>query len=147
MTASDSPTRTNRTPWWRRTWVVSSATFILGATIASAASGGSTPQSAASAPRKTVTVTDTETATETATEDAAPTQPEGITDGTYVVGVDIKAGTYHSTGGNGCYWARLSSDNETDIIDNHLGDGPTTVTIKRGDHAFETNGCDPWVRR
>jgi uncharacterized protein YoxC len=72
-------------------------------------------------------------------------------DGTYVVGVDITAGTYRTSGpaaGNDlfCYWARLSStDGSFDaIITNGNTAGPTTVTIAASDKAFEVSGCADW---
>ena len=100
-------------------------------------------------PAETVTETETETATETVGVDGEPVNVIDV-DGTYEVGVDIEPGTYKSAGGVGsvprCYWARLSSFDESDIIANHLAEGPTTVTIKRGDVAFKTARCAPWVR-
>lgn len=144
----------------RRKWpfiAVGGGALLIGIVIGGAAQPQQPPVSGTA--RSTVTAepstnTETETQTVTVTETATATSSSGtgssgggITDGTYVVGTDIKPGTYHSTGGGECYWARLRSDNETDIIDNHLGAGPTTVTIKRTDHSFETRGCDPWVRR
>lgn len=69
-------------------------------------------------------------------------------EGTYLVGEDIKAGTYKTTGGSdgSCYWARNKNDSgEADaIIANDLGGGPTRVTVKKGE-LFETNGCDDWT--
>ncbi len=71
-------------------------------------------------------------------------------DGTYQVGVDVKAGTYVSSkpdSGN-CYWARLSgSDGFEDIIDNGNSAGQVVVTIKKTDKFFETNGCNDWTKR
>ncbi|MDA8371796.1 MAG: OmpH family outer membrane protein [Nocardiopsaceae bacterium] len=68
--------------------------------------------------------------------------------GTYVVGEDIKAGTYRSDGTDSCYWARLSStDGGFDsIITNSLGSGAQVVTIHAGDAAFETSRCGEWTR-
>jgi hypothetical protein len=67
-------------------------------------------------------------------------------DGTYEVGVDIKPGKYKSAGGDGCYWARMSSlDGDLDsIITNNISDGPQTVTIKKSDKAFTTERCGEW---
>jgi regulator of replication initiation timing len=64
-------------------------------------------------------------------------------DGLYHVGVDIKAGTYHTTGGSGCYWAKLSSSDTFDIISNNLSDGPQTVTINSS--WFDTQDCGTWT--
>lgn len=78
----------------------------------------------------------------------APAPPAGpatsFGNGTHVVGEDIAPGTYKANPWGTCYWARLSStSDEGDIIANHLADGPTTVTIKKGDAAFVSNRCGP----
>ncbi|NKX54447.1 hypothetical protein [Arthrobacter mobilis] len=67
-------------------------------------------------------------------------------DGTYRVGSDIKPGLYKSTGGDLCYWARLSgfSGSFEDINSNHLASGSTYVRILPGDRGFETNRCGSW---
>ena len=71
-------------------------------------------------------------------------------DGTFQVGVDVKAGTYvskPSPNGN-CYWARLSgSDGIDSIIDNDNTSGQAVVTIKKTDKFFESSGCSDWTRR
>jgi hypothetical protein len=64
-------------------------------------------------------------------------------DGLYKVGADIKAGTYRTTGGSGCYRARLSSSDTYDITDNHFGNGPQTLVINSA--WFESQGCGTWV--
>ena len=71
--------------------------------------------------------------------------------GTYIVGVDIDAGTYRSgVGPNGsCYWARLSglSVNLNEIITHQMiRGGSAVVEIKRSDYAFETQHCAEWHR-
>src|SRR6476619_4716084 len=73
------------------------------------------------------------------------------TDGTYRVGTDIVPGTYRSAGtspegATECYWARLSSLNETHIIENNISTGPQLVIIQPGDRAFLTHGCQPWQK-
>lgn len=84
-------------------------------------------------------------------EKAAQPQPEGtFGPGTYEVGVDIQPGKYKTAGGGlggSCYWARLKDTNgELDsIIANGNAQGPTTVTIKSGDGAFETT-CETWTK-
>lgn len=87
---------------------------------------------------------------------AAPSTPavNGITSGTYEVGVDIEPGKYKTAGPADtrywpmCYWARLkdTSGEMGSIIANDNIRGQTTVTIKPGDGAFETTGCQPWVK-
>jgi hypothetical protein len=70
--------------------------------------------------------------------------------GTYVVNTDIVPGTYKTAGpdGRGCYWARLkdTSGGSNAIIANGIGQGPVTVTIAKTDGAFETSGCQTWVK-
>lgn len=85
--------------------------------------------------------------------DPAPTGPvTSFGPGTYVVGTDIVAGTYKASGGpaatDGCYWARLkdTTGNAGTIIANGYTHGPVTVTISRGDGAFETSSCSMWKK-
>jgi hypothetical protein len=72
-------------------------------------------------------------------------------EGTYLVGEDIKPGTYRTSGptDDNCYWARRSgtSGSFSELITNGNPAGPTTVTIKSSDAAFETSGCGDWTRR
>jgi hypothetical protein len=72
-------------------------------------------------------------------------------DGTFVVGQDIKSGTYHTNGsGNAgaddCYYATLNSTNGslTSIIANGNFDGPETMNLS-GVYAFQVNGPCTWV--
>jgi hypothetical protein len=84
----------------------------------------------------------------------APTGPvTSFSDGTYVVGTDIVAGTYHTTGpasnGSGlCYWGREkdTSGNFDSTIANDVGRGPATVTISSSAGAFKTSGCNTWTK-
>ncbi|HLI37782.1 MAG TPA: hypothetical protein VKV80_10645 [Streptosporangiaceae bacterium] len=72
-------------------------------------------------------------------------------DGVYVVGQDIKAGTWHTPGNgsndplNQCYFAQLNSTNTTDIADNNNFNGPDTVNLN-GTYAFEISGGCTWYR-
>ncbi len=61
--------------------------------------------------------------------------------GTYAVGTDILPGTYRAPASPGCYWARLSSFDTSNIIDNDNADGPVIVTILPSDKAFQANRC------
>jgi hypothetical protein len=80
------------------------------------------------------------------------TQPAPITSfsaGTYVVGTDIVPGMYKTAGPVNsalCYWARLrdTSGEVSSIIANNNISGPTTVTIKSTDGAFQTSQCATW---
>jgi hypothetical protein len=65
-------------------------------------------------------------------------------DGVYVVGQDIKSGTWHTPGDGGqtgdqCYYATLTDDNTDDISDNNNFDGPETVDVS-GAYALQIGG-------
>lgn len=76
-----------------------------------------------------------------------------ITEGTWVVGEDIAPGKYR-TGGpvegefGFCTWERLEdlSTEGPPVITGNMVAEPVTVKIDPADGAFETNGCQPWVR-
>lgn len=101
---------------------------------------------------QTVTVTSTlPPVTQTQTVTYTPPPPPGpkttiTADGTYQVGVDILPGTYRSTGGGDCYWARLRTLATNDIIDNDNASGPAVVAILPSDAAFLTKRCGTWQR-
>jgi hypothetical protein len=70
-------------------------------------------------------------------------------EGTFIVGTDLRPGTYRNTGGDGCYWERMRDFRGTlhSIIANDLPRGRTLVTIRPGDRGFSSTGCGDWVRR
>lgn len=74
-----------------------------------------------------------------------------ITPGSYVVGKDVKAGLYHTTGPDGsnfsgCYYEwKGSTDANAQIIDNNITQGPATATLTDG-QVFTTNGCQAWQK-
>ena len=70
-------------------------------------------------------------------------------EGTFIVGTDLKPGTYRNTGGDFCYWARLRDfrGQLSSIIANDLSSRRTIVTIKSGDTGFQSSGCGDWIRR
>ncbi len=83
---------------------------------------------------------------------SAPATPDGpatsFTDGTFLVGSDIEAGTYKTPGdssGLGCYWERASDDSGDfdSIITNEAFDGPGRVTVNSGE-VFKTSGDCEW---
>jgi hypothetical protein len=70
-------------------------------------------------------------------------------DGVYVVGQDIKSGTWHTNGSgnagaNDCYFATLNSSDTENIADNNNFDGPETVNVS-GAYALQLNGGCSWV--
>jgi hypothetical protein len=68
---------------------------------------------------------------------------EVFTDGLYEVGAEIKPGTYKTPGGADCYYARLSSDDTSDIIANNSSTGPQTVRVRPTDKFVEfSGGCE-----
>lgn len=73
---------------------------------------------------------------------------EPFSDGTYIVGTDIRPGRYRAPGTDLCYWARLRGfgGELDDIIANDLSDGSTIVSIARGDDGFTSNRCGEWIR-
>ena len=85
---------------------------------------------------------------------AATSPASTFSDGTYVVGVDIQPGTYRTTGPSEdaavkmCMWSRRkdTSGEFKSVIATNFAQGPTTVTIKPTDGAFESRGCAPWAK-
>jgi hypothetical protein len=70
-------------------------------------------------------------------------------DGTYIVGTDIKAGKWRSSGGDLCYWARLKNFGGTlgaIIANKNVMSGKALVTIGSKDKGFRTSGCGTWKR-
>lgn len=73
-------------------------------------------------------------------------------DGVFVVGDDIKAGTYKTAGPSSsgidtCYWAfKTGTGSDADIVDNNLVQGQATVTLRAG-QIFETQSCQDWKRQ
>lgn len=71
-----------------------------------------------------------------------------IEDGIWLVGPEVKPGTYRSSSQDSCYWERLSST-DGDAVESTIanGIGPNqTVTIKKTDVAFKSQMCGGWVR-
>ncbi|MFD0328325.1 hypothetical protein ACFQZC_08960 [Streptacidiphilus monticola] len=117
-----------------------------------------------------MTTTVTVTATPAAPKSAVPTTGSGGTgassgsaapvaaafsvagDGEYLVGEDMKPGTYKTKGPAdaaipNCYWERDkdSSGSFSSIIANDNLSGTGRVTVRKGE-VFKTNGCQDWVK-
>ncbi len=77
---------------------------------------------------------------------ASPTDPFGP--GMYFVGKDIAPGTWQSSGGDVCYWERLTgfSGEFRDIKANDLLSGSTIVDISAGDQGFYSHDCGVWTK-
>ena len=146
---------TDKPPWWRRTWVVATGTFFLGAIIGTAGANDQ-PQvqvrtvtvtsivTSLVTPATTVGVTTTAPATTRAPVTTAA--PREWTEGIYEVGREIPVGTYKTSGGGGdnCYYARLRSDATTDIIANNNSTGPMTMRVRPTDKFVEFAGGCTW---
>ena len=67
--------------------------------------------------------------------------------GTFIVGTDIQPGTYKSSTGGSCYWARLSNFLGTlsSILANHYG-SQGLVTIRSTDKGFQSSRCGTWTK-
>ncbi|MFG2342612.1 hypothetical protein [Streptomyces phaeochromogenes] len=160
-----------RPGWARKRIVIPAAVVLLFVGAGIGASGGEDSGKKASAqptvtvtaspaelkadaePAPEVTVTETETVTAKPSKKPAPKVATIPGDGTFVVGDDIKAGTYKTAGAEdsvipNCYWARLkgTSGDFEDIITNGNVKGPTTVTISSSDGAFQSTGCQTWKK-
>ncbi|UIX29555.1 hypothetical protein [Streptomyces sp. GQFP] len=150
---TQSASRPERSHWKILTHAGAALVGLLVGVLIGVTSNSSTNKAAPSA-----TVTTTATAMRAATDNTASaagkvSSGEFPGDGTYVVGNDIKPGTYRSEGPQGgliasCYWARLSSTSGElkDIIANNATSGQTTVTIAATDKAFNTTGCKAWKK-
>ena len=110
--------------------------------------------STTSEPAATVTVTQQAPADGGAAAPAEPVEPvttgDIVTEGTWTVGEDMKAGTYktvEAVSGN-CYWAiTKTGTNGADIISNGLPTGGfPSVTVKKGQD-FENQGCGDWKKK
>ena len=91
----------------------------------------------------------TTTTGSTTSGDASTTGPASgtVSDGTYLVGEDLDAGTWKTSGDGGtCYWARLSDDSGSDIIANNYGSGPSRFTTKKGEVVELSGGCT-WTKQ
>jgi hypothetical protein len=139
------PRPSSPVPWIAAAVVGLAAAGLLGFAV------GRSSVTAGSVVTRTVTEATTETAVETRTVQREAAKPEGIRDGTHVVGRDIQPGEYRTAGPVGerpCYWARLSdtTGSSESIVANDNIRGATTVTILPTDGAFETSRCQAWVK-
>lgn len=77
---------------------------------------------------------------------SSPTAP--FEQGTYIVNKDIAPGTWQSSGGDGCYWARLRgfSGSLHDIIANDNTNDAAIVQIAPTDAGFSSERCGTWTK-
>ncbi|MDU0257455.1 hypothetical protein RVN83_31220 [Streptomyces sp. PU10] len=168
-TPAVQPNSRNRV--WLKYGAVALVSLLVGAGMGASGDTGSEAEAAAdtkAGPRPTVTVTETapaaeaepaptvtETVTETVTAKPKKTKEPGPAttfsgDGEYLVGEDIKAGTYKTAGPEdewGCYWERAkdASGEFGSIIANNNLEGTGRVTLNKGEY-FKTNRCQEWKR-
>ncbi|PPS88071.1 hypothetical protein [Streptomyces sp. MH60] len=166
-----APQPKSRNKAWLKYGAVALVSLFLGAGIGASGDAGNEAEAATDAtdaPRPTVTVTETapaaeaepaptvtETVTETVTAKPEKAEEPGPAtsfsgDGEYLVGEDIKAGTYKTAGPEdewGCYWERAknASGELGSIIANNNLQGAGRVTLKKGEY-FKTNRCQEWKR-
>ncbi|WP_344005996.1 hypothetical protein [Streptomyces thermocarboxydovorans] len=159
-----------RKPSRRKSWLTYGVTalvaLVIGAAIGGDGESGGKDTSAAPAPTVTVTRTAAAqagepepavTVTEKVTVKPKPTKKPGPAttvagDGQYLVGEDMRPGTYKTAGPDksgvieNCYWARTKdASGEFDaIIANANLQGQGRVTVNKGEY-FETNGCQEWT--
>jgi putative cell wall-binding protein len=71
-----------------------------------------------------------------------------FSDGQYIVGTDISAGTWSAPGGPQCYWEREAdfSGGTSSIIANDVTVTNPIVTISSSDAGFKTDNCGTWSR-
>lgn len=69
-----------------------------------------------------------------------------FSDGTFLVGKDIAAGTYRTDGSSNCYYERLSSTSGgfDSIIANDNPRGQVVITVAVSDAAFKSQRCGTW---
>jgi len=154
----------------RRAWITYGAIALVSLLVGvgiGAGGGSDTADGSAggadSKPRPAVTVTETEkteaepaaTVTETVTAKPKRTEKAGPAssfsgEGEYLVGEDIKPGTYKTAGPEdefACYWERAkdASGEFGSIIANNNLEGPGRVTLNSGEY-FKTNRCQEWKK-
>lgn len=173
------PHQPTKSAFYKRHWVHVAAAALVGIGIGSAASGGSntTAKTIGAAPQPTVTATVTAPApppnagtAKTVTAAPVPVPTVTVTtrvtvtrkaaaaavgasfggEGTFLVGTDIRPGTYRApaaSSGN-CYWERMrdltGSMNSTIANDNTSG--PVLITVKSTDKAVKVSGCSTFTR-
>jgi hypothetical protein len=71
-------------------------------------------------------------------------------DGTFAVGIDVAPGTWAASGGDFCYWERLSGFGHAgvaEIIANDAGTVGAIVTIAPSDVGFSSQRCGTWTKQ
>lgn len=79
----------------------------------------------------------------------APESTNEIGPGTWVVGSEVEAGSYRTSGAAGalCYWHTAKDDTDETIDQQGVISEPKQpgrVTLKKGQY-FKTSGCEDWI--
>lgn len=61
----------------------------------------------------------------------------------YLIGAEIKRGTYHTEGGSSCYWAVWQGG--AIVRSAYRSNTPQDVAFGKDDVSFSTGGCADWV--
>lgn len=82
---------------------------------------------------------------------SSPPKRSVVSDGSYLVGTDMKAGTYRSAGADGdsveCIAYASRQPNETSTyLRGSTHSGPSIITLNTGEY-FNVVGCQPWRRQ
>jgi hypothetical protein len=142
--------------WFARNWKLIAlclVLFLIGLGVGSAngssdkAAGGTVTVTGGAPDAETVTETQTETVTEKPATEVGGLKTS-FADGTWLVGKDIKPGTYRTQAQSGCYWERDRdlSGGLNSIIANDNGNGQAIVKIASTDAAFVSQDCGTWQR-
>lgn len=148
-------------PAWALPVGIAVVALLVGVGIGAASSGGTQTKNVAgptitqtvtqsAAPAVTVqhTVVKTVQPTVKVTVTYTPPPVNPVSDGTYLVGSEIKPGLWKTTDSDTCYWATLHDLlGGIDSIDNNDNiDGQTTIEIPATDKAVEFNGGCTWSK-
>ncbi|MGE0796446.1 MAG: hypothetical protein AB7H43_13200 [Acidimicrobiia bacterium] len=78
---------------------------------------------------------------------ATPTLGSSVGNGTWLLGIDIRSGTWRSPGGASCTWSTLAdlSRLPSGILQSGGGVGPQAVQLAGSEVAFATAGCGTWT--
>jgi hypothetical protein len=78
---------------------------------------------------------------------ATPSLDSLVGNGTWLLGIDIRSGTWHAPGGSACTWRTIAdlSGLSTGTIQVGGSLGPQTVSLVGSEVAFVSSGCGMWT--
>lgn len=70
-----------------------------------------------------------------------------FSDGSWLVGSEVRPGTYRATADGTCSWTRLGEPQAgiEQVIASGIGSGPRLVTVGKRDVSFRASGCGRWT--